>query len=46
MYEKNIFVKTPNVNIIFSGFPAIDGNITLSVKQKLKKILYFFYNFR
>ena len=30
--KNNIFVKTLNVNIIFSGFCAIDGNIIFSVK--------------
>ena len=39
--KNNIFVKTLNVNISFSGFSGIDGNIIFSVKRELKKILYF-----
>ena len=39
--KNNIFVKTLNVNIIFSRFSAFDGNIIFSVKRKLTKISYF-----
>ena len=39
--KNNIFEKALNVNIIFFGFSAIDGNIIFSVEQKLKKISYF-----
>ena len=41
LYENNIFEKTLSVNIIFSEFSAIDGNIIFPVKQKSKKISYF-----
>ena len=39
--KNNIFVKTLNINIIFSWFSVIDGYIIFFVKRKLKKISYF-----
>ena len=39
--KNNIFEKTLNVNIIFSGFSGNDGNIIFSVKRKSKKKSYF-----
>ena len=39
--KNNIFVKSFDVNIIFSWFSPIDGNIIFSVKRKLKENFIF-----